>query len=360
MPETIVLPRPRTAVGWVVTALNGLAALLLPPARAGSNEASGRIHATVADRAGPVTRSRKHLDSPPGGDPTFSEETRREGTGMFTIGQFSRITGLTVKTIRLYHEKSLLHPAWVDEDTGYRYFDQADVERARVIRSLRDLDFPLAEIRELLGEESPESGALALLERQRARIRERQASLTRIAASLDTVIAREREAFAMVERDTFEVEEKELAPVQVAGLRWTGSYSDTDKALPRVCRRFGRYTRGKPINLYYDADFKEGDADVESCVPVVDAPATDGYSIHTLPGVRCVSLIHKGPYEEIGRTWARALAYVQEKEWTPILPYREVYLKGPGMIFRGNPRNYLTEIQIPVAPGEGESATLSR
>jgi effector-binding domain-containing protein len=31
-----------------------------------------------------------------------------------------------------------------------------------------------------------------------------------------------------------------------------------------------------------------------------------------------------------------------------VLPTREVYLKGPGMIFRGNPKNYVTEIQIPV------------
>ena len=69
---------------------------------------------------------------------------------MFTIGQFSRITGLTVKTIRLYHEKDVLKPAWVDDETGYRYFDQADAERARVIRHLRDLEFPLAEIRELV------------------------------------------------------------------------------------------------------------------------------------------------------------------------------------------------------------------
>jgi DNA-binding transcriptional MerR regulator len=44
--------------------------------------------------------------------------------GMFSIGQFSRITGLTVKTIRLYHEEGVLQPAWIDDETGYRYFDR--------------------------------------------------------------------------------------------------------------------------------------------------------------------------------------------------------------------------------------------
>jgi DNA-binding transcriptional MerR regulator len=224
--------------------------------------------------------------------------------GLFGIGQFSRITGLTVKTIRLYHEKALLEPAWIDDETGYRYFDQADVERARVIRHLRDLDFPLAEIRELLEREYEESGVLPLLERQRQRIRERQTGLTRIAASLDEVIAREREAFAMVEQDGFEIEVKELAPVKVAGLRWKGTYADSGKALGQVCRRYGRHTRGKPFNLYYDADVKDEDADVESCVPVDQAPEAEGFEVHTLPGGRCASLIHKGPYEEIHRSWA--------------------------------------------------------
>ena len=274
---------------------------------------------------------------------------------MFSIGQFSRITGLTVKTIRLYHEKAVLQPAWIDEETGYRYFDQASVERARVIRYLRELDFPLAEIRELLAadDHSDESGILPLLERQRGRIQEQQSGLSRIAASLDEVIAREKEAFAMVEQEGFEVEVKELAPLEVAGLRWKGGYADTGKALGQVCRRYGRYTRGKPFNLYYDVDVKDEGADVESCVPVEQAPEAESFEVHTLPGGRCVSLIHKGPYEEIHRTWARVMGYIQEKGLTATLPYREIYLKGPGMIFKGNPKNYLTEIQILV---EGEEA----
>jgi DNA-binding transcriptional MerR regulator len=277
--------------------------------------------------------------------------------GLFSIGEFSRITGLTVKTIRLYHEKGVLPPAWIDDETGYRYFDRSDVERARVVYRLRELDFPLAEIRDLLAadDDSDESGILPLLERQRERIQERQSGLNRIAASLDEVIAREREAFAMVEQDGFEVEVKELAPLKVAGLRWQGSYADTGKALGQVCRRYGRYTRGKPFNLYYDVDVKDEGADVESCVPVDEAPEAEGFAVHTLPGGRCVSLIHKGPYEEIHRTWARVMAYVQEQGWTATLPYREIYVKGPGMIFKGNPKNYLTEIQIPVEE-EGPSS----
>jgi effector-binding domain-containing protein len=59
-----------------------------------------------------------------------------------------------------------------------------------------------------------------------------------------------------------------------------------------------------------------------------------------------VSLIHKGPYETLGRSYEKITAYIKEKGYRPKLPSREVYLKGPGMIFKGKSENYLTEIQI--------------
>ena len=42
------------------------------------------------------------------------------------------------------------------------------------------------------------------------------------------------------------------------------------------------------------------------------------------------------------------MAYLKQKGYKATAPSREIYLKGPGMIFRGNPKNYLTEIQMVV------------
>ena len=69
---------------------------------------------------------------------------------MFSIGEFSRITGLTVKTLRFYHQQGVLVPSRVDPSTGYRYYDENDVETARVITYLRSLDVPLLEVKEIL------------------------------------------------------------------------------------------------------------------------------------------------------------------------------------------------------------------
>jgi DNA-binding transcriptional MerR regulator len=69
---------------------------------------------------------------------------------MLSIGRFADATGLTVKALRHYDEIGLFVPAHVDPDTGYRYYDPAQVEDAVTIRRLRALELPLDEIGALL------------------------------------------------------------------------------------------------------------------------------------------------------------------------------------------------------------------
>jgi DNA-binding transcriptional MerR regulator/effector-binding domain-containing protein len=69
---------------------------------------------------------------------------------MLSIGRFADATGLTVKALRHYDEIGLLVPARVDPDSGYRYYDAAQVEPAVTIRRLRALELPLDEIGTLL------------------------------------------------------------------------------------------------------------------------------------------------------------------------------------------------------------------
>ena len=65
---------------------------------------------------------------------------------LLTIGAFARVTRLSPKALRLYDELGLLRPAIVDGASGYRYYDPAQVERARLIAWLRRLGMPLARI----------------------------------------------------------------------------------------------------------------------------------------------------------------------------------------------------------------------
>ncbi|NYV74338.1 MerR family transcriptional regulator, partial [Streptomyces sp. UH6] len=71
-------------------------------------------------------------------------------TERLTIGEFSRITHLSIRALRRYHEQDLLVPAEVDPVTGYRYYAPEQVRPALAIRRFRELDLPLADLRRFI------------------------------------------------------------------------------------------------------------------------------------------------------------------------------------------------------------------
>lgn len=266
----------------------------------------------------------------------------------FNIGEFSRITGLPVKTLHFYHEKGILIPTRVDESSGYRYYDESKMEVARIITALREMEFSIEEIGTILKEAEDERDLLSRLEAQKERIAQRLNRQRQIIQSLNQLIAQEKEARLLIESASFKVEEKKLEPLLIAGFPMKGKYSDCGQGFKHLGRAVGRYITGKPFCLYYDEEYRENDANFETCFPVRKEIAADGLSIRTLPGGRCLSLLHKGPYGQLGRSYEKIFRSVRERGAKVIAPCREIYLKGPGMIFRGNPRNYLTEIQFPL------------
>src|SRR6202142_3688009 len=76
------------------------------------------------------------------------EEGRR--VEEISIGEFARRSRLSVKALRLYDKRRVLVPARVDEASGYRYYDVAQLEDARLVAMLRQLDLSLAAIRKLV------------------------------------------------------------------------------------------------------------------------------------------------------------------------------------------------------------------
>ena len=265
---------------------------------------------------------------------------------MFSIGEFSKITGLSIKTIRFYHEKEILIPSCVDDSTGYRYYDHSNVEKARIITCFRNMKFSLNEIKEILDKYDDQADILDYLEQHKQFIETKIRKYKSIVISLDNIISSEREAIMAMKNSTFEVEEKLLETILIAGVRMQGKYSDCGKGFSQIGKNLGRYLCGKPLCLYYDDEYRPNDASFEACIPIRRNKEVEGISVRQLPAGRCVSLLHKGPYGQLGRSYAKILEYVKAKEYEIVMPTREVYLKGPGIILKGNPKNYLTEIQM--------------
>src|SRR5262249_34906316 len=235
-------------------------------------------------------------------------------------------------------------------DSGYRYYDQSKVEAARAITALRGLGLPLAAIGEILRSAGDDADLLDVLEQRRAAIEAELGRLRDVKRDLNRLISAEMEARLLMARSTFEVEEKDVPDVLIAGVRMKGRYSDCGQGFARIGRRFGRHICGKPFLLHYDDEYREDDADFEACFPVRGGTSGDGISVRTLDGGRALSLVHLGLYEQMGRSYAVILGHARDRKLEVLIPTREVYHKGPGMIFKGNPKKYLTEIQILIRP----------
>ena len=225
----------------------------------------------------------------------------------FNIGEFSQITGLSVKTLRFYHERGILLPTSVDPTTGYRSYDASKIEKARVIMRLRAMEFSIEDIGALLGECSDDADILDHLAKRKSFLKQRIREDRDILQSVNEIIESEREARRILEGGNFTVEEKTFEPVLVAGIRMKGKYCDCSGGFSRLCKAVGRHACGKPLCLYYDGEYREEDAQFEPCIPIRKEIAADGISVCTLPGGRCLTLVHRGPYDQLGRSYAKIL-----------------------------------------------------
>lgn len=277
----------------------------------------------------------------------------------FPIGEFSRIARLPVKTIRYYQEEGILLPRRTDPDSGYRYYDEAALERARVVKKLRELEFSIAEIRELLSGQEPGRGTADLLQRKALELN-RTISRYKVAKrELEEFVAFENTVEARARELGESVVERTLEALTIGGLRMRGDYAEIGRRIGTVMKRFGRWAAGGPFTLYHEMEYRDQDADYEVCVPLrrVPPPQESGkgtgpepaggtWSVRTLPRRRCLVTLHQGPYEQIGRSYARLLRHARSADAADGLPIEEIYLRGPGMFVPRSPSRYLTEIRL--------------
>ncbi len=69
---------------------------------------------------------------------------------MYRIGEFSYLCETTIKTLRHYHDIGLLEPAKIDQFTGYRYYNDSQVQKFRLIKQLQEAGLTLDEIKEII------------------------------------------------------------------------------------------------------------------------------------------------------------------------------------------------------------------
>ncbi len=91
---------------------------------------------------------------------------------------------------------------------------------------------------------------------------------------------------------------------------------------------------------------KQGE--MELCVPTVENPVGNGIEVKETPRIKAVCVTHIGSYETLPLAYAAIDKYAADNGLLLAPPFREVFIKGPGMLLKGKPDKYITEIQFPI------------
>ncbi|MDQ3880213.1 MAG: MerR family transcriptional regulator, partial [Chloroflexota bacterium] len=241
---------------------------------------------------------------------------------MFRIAAFSRIAGVSAKTLRAYDALGLFRPVWVDTRTGYRYYSPAQLPELRRILALRDLGMPLADIRELLVRGGDLGEALA---RRRAALEHDRVEAERRLAALDITVD-----VAATGGSAPDVVIRPLTPELVAALRLS-EVEGADAAaafyeLESHVRDLGRRANRPPGALIHQP--QPTPADVEVYVPLTGQIApSERITPRRLPACRAACAIHRGPYAAAGAVRDALFAWVDAAGYAPDGPLRILYLQ---------------------------------
>lgn len=263
---------------------------------------------------------------------------------MYKIGEFSKITNMTVKALRYYDEENILKPSYRNEENGYRFYNDNDFKKAQLIGVLRELEFSISEVKDVISSCEDEDDLSYFLEEKKKiiedRIRKERILLKKI--NLYTKPSgREEEVM------DYKVEIKNFDPIKVAAIRFTGKYDEVGEYFKTIYSAVKGNSNGEPFNCYYDDDYKEI-ADIEVCVPVLKSVNHPDVTIKEMPAVKAVTVTYVGPYENFNMAYKAIFDYIEKNNLKWKLPTRVVYIKGPGIIFKGNPNKYVTEIIVPI------------
>jgi DNA-binding transcriptional MerR regulator len=258
------------------------------------------------------------------------------------IGEFSKMTYLSIKALRHYHNLGLLEPADIDPMTGYRRYATSQVPVAHAIRRFRDLDMPLDEIRQVL--EAPDVAAsnqaiLRHLERMQRQLEQTQ----RTVASLQDVLSGSLDGEGRVEI-------RRLPPVHVLAEVSTVAFDEGESWLKRALARLQRQALGVELEvcgpdgaLFSDELFEIGKGEVTAFVPVEGEALVSAGSILLGAGTAAV-LVHEGALDDLDRTYGALGTIVAERG-----------IGGPGPIREHFLSETRTEVCWPVTTGGGDS-----
>lgn len=271
---------------------------------------------------------------------------------MFKIGDFSRLSQISIRMLRFYDEQDILKPIFIDEENGYRHYDATQLVITNQINFLRQTGFSTQQIKKIVHSGYSKEQLQMLVTNKQDELRKEIFLLEKKIASLEkTKRLLEKEKTMM----SYEVEIKKI-PSQIMmckrgiipsyekeWLLWNGLKNEIGELKKDI-----EYCDDIPARTYfYDDGYIEKDPDVEVCVAVKKKyQDTENIKFKTMPSKKCACITFKGSFDLMAEVHFVITNWIVEHHFELDGPNFTIFHKGPGMC--ESPDEYITEVCFPI------------
>jgi DNA-binding transcriptional MerR regulator len=269
---------------------------------------------------------------------------------MIKIGDFARLSQVSIVTLRHYDELGLLKPVMVDRTTGYRYYLASQLPRLNRILALKDLGFSLEQIEHALADGLTTDQLRGMLKLKRAEVAQRLAAEQERLARIEVRLRHIEQEEAM---PTYDVVLKTTPPVRVAARRVTIPTNDQVPAylgpafteVSAYIRDQGAKEAGPCLAVWHTPADAAANEEAEAVVPIDRAlPSSERGQVYELPSAQVAALVHDGDFADFTQGHAALLTWIEANGYRVAGPFREIYIR----YNHNDLSESTTEIQFPV------------
>ncbi|MCI2057691.1 MAG: MerR family transcriptional regulator [Oscillibacter sp.] len=286
----------------------------------------------------------------------------------YTIGQMAKLCNITAKQLRFYDERSLIKPAFRDDRSGYRYYESWQIEEILLLIELKNLNFSLSQIKEVLGCRNLESlqngleSQLYKLRKERNEINEKYDStinsILRVLHGISFLNGNQQNNIGNISVVSF-------PPTDIAYTRST-CYWKADRLfisrraeLLQLVDKYHLKATDSNMAIFhsdpkkqFSDDPQDMEGDLEVCIRVKN-PNFQLPCCRKISGIQAVSCVFVGPYSDMLSAYLALENYAAQRTIKLHNSSIEEYLVGATMT--GNAADYVTRIYLPIDSGTGET-----
>lgn len=271
---------------------------------------------------------------------------------MLSIGEFSKICGVSTKTLRYYDEIGLISPDEIDPENGYRYYSIEQLEAMLFINRLKQYRFSLEEIRAIINTEKDTQNEILYLElnEKKEKFQKQVQMLSLTMAQLDNDLGALKQGKSILSYlDDFDIQLVEVPMMYLVSIRkmvhkneFTEQYRDCYTELFKRIKQSKLTIAAPPMVMYHSDEFTPYGLDTEFAIPVKEyATGTRDFT----PGL-CLKTVLYGSYTALPSVYTKQCQWAEQNGYENNGALYEVYVTDPSQVL--SEAALVTEIYYPV------------